>query len=155
MRRLLVPAIALLALVAGCSAKTEPPPSESADLRRILVDLVRDQDPGDRIRLRDAWPGDWDRAAFFGPYTDDDRAKTVLGFDFPYEAVSPWVNTEGGWVVVLAKGDEALAWLKVSATEIGLYCVPELVKRDADEFTVGREDGYAFIGAEGQADHCI
>ena len=104
MRTILVAAL-IMASVGGCSSRAEPP-GEMDGLRRALVSLVREKDAGEQIRLSDAWPGVWDRAAILGPYSSDASASELLGFEFAYEAASPWTNTEGGVVVVLTNGGE-------------------------------------------------
>jgi hypothetical protein len=153
--KLLLIAVAVTLFGLAFSVTLGPPPGEADGLRQALVDLVRDKDEGERIRLSDAWSGDWDRAAVLGPYSSNRTARKALGFDFGYEAASPWTNTEGGWVVVLAKNRRAVAWFKVPASDLGLYCVKGLVERSADEFTVFRNEGYVGIGPEDGAGRCI
>jgi hypothetical protein len=119
-----------------------------------LVDLVRDREESERIRLSDAWSGDWDRAVVLGPYSSNRSARKVLGFEFGH-AASPSTNAEDGWVVVLAKDLRAVAWFKVPAADVGLDCVKRLVERSADEFTVFWNEGFVGIGPDDGAGRCI
>lgn len=144
----------LLMLGLACTASVGPPDHEADDLRGALITLAREQPEGGRIRLRDAWPGDWDRVAILGPYYSNAIAGEVLGFAFNYESVSPWINTEGGAIVVLAKDHEALAWFKVPSRDIGL-CLKNIVAREDDEFSVFHyDDGSMSIGPAGFAKSC-
>ena len=147
-------ALALLVALLGCSNPFGPPPREADDLRLALVDQVRAKDAGEHIRLSDAWPGDWDRAAVLPPYSSDSIANDLLGFPFAYERASPWTYTEGGVVIVLATGNEVLAWFKVPSADLSLHCAPELVPRDNDQFTVHRLDGFVGLGPDDRSD-CV
>lgn len=110
--------LTLALVVVACAPSTAP---EDVGRREALVGAVRDAAPCDAIDLQAVLGHDWDRAVFLGPYATNAGAKEALGFEFDIESVSPWTNTEGGTVVVLAKGREAVAWFSVSSDESGLH----------------------------------
>lgn len=143
-------ALVLLAPILACSNPFEPPPREADHLRQALVDLVREKDAGEQIRLADAWPGDWDRAVVLRPYSTDANARDLLGFPFAYEGASPWTNAEGGVVVVLATGTDVMAWFQLPSADVGFHCVPDLVAHENDVFTVYRVEGFVGVGPEEQ-----
>lgn len=117
----------LAVAVAACAggAPTPTTQSEDASRRAALVTAVREATPGGTLDLRAVLGGDWDHVAFLGPYTDNAFARQLLGFDFDLQAVSPWTNSEGGAVIVLASGSEAVAWMAVPASTVGLHCLED------------------------------
>lgn len=102
--------IAIAIVLSGCSASTPP---EDADRRHVLVAQVAGANVGDLVNLPDVVGNDWSRAVFLGPYANNNDVRSALGFDFDVAAVSPWTNTEGGTVVVLANDRGVVAWMGI------------------------------------------
>jgi len=113
---------ALVVVVAACAPAA---PAEDTARGDALVAAVNVAEPGSTVDLRSVVGSDWDRVVFLGPYTYNDRAKEALGFDFDIEAVSPWTNTEGGMLVVLASGSKVVAWFAVPSQQVGLHCLDQ------------------------------
>lgn len=89
------------------------------------------------VRARRTLLGDdWDRVAFLGPYSYNDRTREILGFPFDIERISPWTYTEGGTVIVLASGGEARSWFAVPSADVGLTCLGNTVVLSASDATM-------------------
>jgi hypothetical protein len=135
-------AAVLVVIVASCAAA-----QAKADTARhqALIDSVRATKTGEAVDLRTSLGSDWDRIAFLGPYSRNDDARKLLGFGFDYEAVSPWLNTEGGAVVVLAKGDAAAAWFPLDSGDVDTHCLyGSVLPVDGTSFVARPEENVAF-----------
>ena len=133
----------LAILVTACSPGTPSTANDTAR-RDALVAAVRQAAPGSTVDLRQTVGSDWERAIFLGPYIRNDEAKADLGFDFDIERVSPWVNSEGGTVVVLASGSQAVAWFALPSKDAGVHCLedPTIPAADATLTLVEESGGY-------------
>jgi hypothetical protein len=103
--------VPLLVLVFACSTPpATPPPGEEAALVDRLASAARDAaaDTAD-VDLGELAGPDWDTTAVFGPYSDSEVARETLGFDWNLDGASPWTNSEGGAVIVLARDGQVVA----------------------------------------------
>lgn len=134
--------LALCAFVAACAAPA-PAPAEATDRRDAYMAAVQEAAPGETVDLKQVAGEDWDRVVFLGRYTDNEWIKESLALDFDVEAVSPWNNTEGGTVVVLAKGSKTIAWLAVPSSDVFLHCLDgESMPASEATFMVIEDEGY-------------
>jgi hypothetical protein len=123
-----------------------------------LIEAVSNATVGDRLDLREVLGDDWDQIGFLGPYGTNDNARQVLGFDFDYEAASPWSNSEGGVVIVLADGRAAVSWFAVPSDQVGLFCMQgadEAVTAEDATYTVAEDDaGYRDLVPDPRPESC-
>ena len=136
--------LATILVLGGCAGLGQGPGPEDTARRDTLIAAVSNAAVGDRLDLREVLGDDWDQIGFLGPYARNDIASTVLGFGFDYEAVSPWLNTEGGTVVVLAHNRAAVSWFAMPSDQVGLYCLERVDKAVAAAdaiFAVAEDDG--------------
>ena len=54
----------------------------------------------------------WDRVCFIGPYSDNARAKQVLGFDWPVESKTSISNNDGETVLVFVRAGAVERYLE-------------------------------------------
>jgi len=85
--------------------------------------VIEDAGVGASIDLRVALGRDWDVLAVLGPYSDNERAAELLGFPFPFEDVSPWVNTEGGATFVVGRDSQLVGWFNMSSAAGYAFCL--------------------------------
>ena len=117
--------ILTILLVSGaCGGPAPTPANENSafgvDLSAAAHKAARD---GGRVALMDVEVGAWDRAIVFGPYAESADAARLLGFPWDLTTASPWTNSEGGYVVVLADFSKILAWTKVQSSDVELHCL--------------------------------
>jgi hypothetical protein len=100
--------------------------------------------------MRDVIGDDWSQVVFLGAYATNAEARSALGFDFDLEEVSPWTNTEGGTVVVLANDREVVAWMAIPSRDLELSCLdPEPIAVADATFTVTDQDGTRWLLKQG------
>jgi hypothetical protein len=139
--------VAMAILLLGCSASTPP---EAADRRHAVVAEVAGAEAGSTVTLRDVVGNDWSRVVFLGAYANNEEVRSTLGLDFDVEAVSPWTNTEGGTVIVLANDREVVAWMAVPSRDVELSCLdPESIGVADATFTVTDQDGARWLLKQG------
>jgi hypothetical protein len=139
--------VAIAILLSGCAASTPP---EDADRRHALVAEIAGANVGDVVNLPDVVGNGWSRAVFLGPYANNNDVRLALGFDFDVETASPWTNTEGGTVVVLANDREVVAWMAIPSRDLELECIDQEGIDPADAtFTVAEQDGERFLLKQG------
>lgn len=133
-------------IAGGCTSLGTGPGPEDTSRRDTLFDAVANAAVAGHLDLRVILGDDWERLGILGPYSDNDAARKLLGYDFDIEGASPWTTTEGGAVVVLGSRFSAVAWFGVPSDQIDLYCVAGGVNTVAAEDAIYEvaedEDGY-------------
>jgi hypothetical protein len=141
--------VAIAILLSGCSASRPP---EDAGRRHTFVAEVAAANVSDVVYLPDVVGNDWSQVVFVGAYTSNQDVRRVLGFDFDVESLSPWTNTEGGTVVVLANDREVVAWMAIPSRDLELSCLdPERIDASEAVFTITDQDGARWLLKEGDA----
>jgi hypothetical protein len=91
--------VLLLFLVAGCTA------SEG-----ISAQIAHQFDSRDTVDLSTVGPDDWDRVCVLGPYSGNETAQNVLGFDWDAEAKASIALNDGINVLVFTSGKSVVAY---------------------------------------------
>lgn len=105
--------LTLVAIVVSACGPLGSPPGEDDSRRASLQQAVQASAPGDVIDLADVLGRDWDRVGVFGPYWTNDTVAKELATEFDYERATNWLYSEGGHVVVMASGDDVVAWFNI------------------------------------------
>ena len=75
------------------------------------LDLAYEEEPLNLVEYVD---GTWQKVCFMGPYSDDNAARELLGFDWPLEALtSVWVN-EGVTLLIFVENKSVKSYYEVS-----------------------------------------
>lgn len=133
--------IALLIAAGLAIALWWPPPGGDDGRRQALERAVAGATPGDTIDLVSVLGADWDRAIVFGGYHTNQSADAILGFPFDYERAADSDGTDTGSFVLLADGDEVVAWFNVANGAFLFDCL------DGEEWRP--EDGPLTVGHDG------
>ncbi|MEW6224099.1 MAG: hypothetical protein AB1627_05665 [Chloroflexota bacterium] len=120
--------MAVALVLTACDGSTTPPANEDRELGGLLGNAARASAQGnDLLVLVEVARIPWERAVVFGPYADSTEAERVLGFPWDLSAASPWVNSEGGHVLVLADSMGVVSWTTVPSGEVDMYCIAGVV----------------------------
>jgi hypothetical protein len=128
----------LVAALVGCADPSLP--RESVELRDELVRAGQFARSGTTIDLAVLFDADWDRVAILTPYTTDDEARRILGFDFAVTSTGMPANEEGV-VLVLANGEAVAGWFYL--TYASLYVAanqPVVIRREEARLRVTVDD---------------
>ena len=139
-RPALVAIIAVVAVIAVACA----PAGEDNDRRDAFQAALEQAAPGDTIDLADVLGPGWDRVAVFGPYWTNDDVADRLGAPFDYERGAKSQYNEDGHVVVMASGEEIVAWFNIP-WEVDIGCLDGEVF-PVDAATLGVVEGSAGFG---------
>jgi hypothetical protein len=113
-----------LFIVNACSQPAGPPPNEDPEVvDRLVAAAIESAKFDTDLSLSSISPVAWDSLTVFPPYADSDTARTELGFEWDLSAASPWINTEGGAVIVLVRSQQVVAWAAVPSSSVGLWCI--------------------------------
>ena len=92
----------LILVLNGCSF------SES-DAPRLDIDYAEEP-----IRLVEYVDGNWEKVCFLGPYSNNEAATELLGFEWPLESLtSVWVN-DGVTLLVFVENESVQSYYEVS-----------------------------------------
>ena len=70
--------------------------------------------PKEPIKLVEYVDGSWEKVCFLGPYSDNEAASELLGFEWPLESLtSVWIN-DGVTLLVFVENGSVLSYYEVS-----------------------------------------
>ena len=118
-----------LGLVVGCLLGLVFPAAigwanwESNPDRRLLVKLEHAH-AGDRIPLRELFPGPWNRVHVFRAYTNRESINRALGFQWDSSVASTQETNESNILLVFVKGTTVVHYASIP-TKTGFVCVDD------------------------------